>query len=215
MSDTIKIVRGQVWWLRENSQETEFIQQKSRPWLVVSSDERNQTSPVFSCVPITTRDHIRGDYQVYYKDRERDQVVLCEQITIKAIDEFNDPRNNYMYTVSTRVMNEVSEALMSQLGLKYYIPNKEYLEYLVETLVSEKETILIEKYIENSREIESQVEKVVGLKTESKRIKWDNIMMAKFIKDYENFSEEEISNKYNLTKTTIRQYYNKFKNRIE
>lgn len=136
--------RGDVWFLHfptENGDgiEGSSVQQKSRPYLIVSCEENNLNAPTFNVVPIGTRDNDHLPMHVYYRyqdgsDGGRNQIVFCEQITTVSALVFNNPRSRFMYSFNLEFMNKVDDALASQLGLRPRIADMHILERIVHEL---------------------------------------------------------------------------------
>ncbi len=88
------------------------LQQKERPYLVVSNNKCNASSHVVTVVPITTRDDIKIPVQVKFFFEGRYQVVLVEQICTANIEDLG----NYIYTVSDAILDNVINGIMLQVG---------------------------------------------------------------------------------------------------
>lgn len=133
--------RGDVWWLKlpyENGDgiKDSSVQRKSRPYLIVSCEENNLNSPTFNVVPISTKDSDHLPMHVYFRyqeadNGERNQLILCEQVTTVSIKAFEDSRSYFMYSLNLDLMNKVDEALTRQLGLKPRIADMHVLERIV------------------------------------------------------------------------------------
>ena len=136
--------RGDVWWLKlpyENGDgiKDSSVQRKSRPYLIVSCEENNLNSPTFNVVPISTKDSDHLPMHVYFRyqeaaNGERNQLILCEQVTTVSIKVFEDNRSYFMYSLNLDLMNKVDEALTRQLGLKPRIADMHVLERIVHEL---------------------------------------------------------------------------------
>ena len=136
--------RGDVWWLKlpyENGDgiKDSSVQRKSRPYLIVSCEENNLNAPTLNVVPISTRDSDHLPMHVYFRyqeaaNGERNQLILCEQVTTVSIKVFEDNRSYFMYSLNLDLMNKVDEALTRQLGLKPRIADMHVLERIVHEL---------------------------------------------------------------------------------
>lgn len=116
-TDFIMYKQGAVFFVEDVSTGTsgtikvsEYTPNKSRPWIVVSNDLCNNTSPSITMCPIFTRDSATYPTQVFYKNGSRNQVIACEQVT--AIPKTMIGR--YLGTVSPHIWNEVRHALDMQ-----------------------------------------------------------------------------------------------------
>lgn len=143
-----KFKRGDVWYLQFDEENGDSIkdssvQKKSRPYVIVSCEESNNSAPIFNVVPITTREFDHLPMHVYYryydsKNGDRHQIVLCEQITTVSIQVFNNSRSRYLYSFSLEFMNKIDEALARQLGLKPRVADMHVLERIVEELAEKQ-----------------------------------------------------------------------------
>ena len=124
-----KVSRGQVWFIPNNQyvQTTvqTSIQNKSRPWLFVSNNQCNQSSPVYTAVPLTTAEKVDLPTHVELLIGDKRNTILCEQVTTipKQAIELNG--SYYMFTLSEDIMRLVDEALSVQLGLQIVFPNSD------------------------------------------------------------------------------------------
>lgn len=140
-----KVSRGQVWFLVDNDVPAVHmqgsIQGKNRPWLVVSNNKCNQSSPVYTIVPLTTSPKNELPTHVTFQTGDKTQTVLCEQIRSVAQQVFFNSGSHYMWTMSEKYMRMVDEALAIQLGLSLIFPKSEQfwesLERLIRTRVKE------------------------------------------------------------------------------
>ena len=143
--------RGDVWFIRLNtefgdSDEKSSVQKKSRPYVIVSCEQNNNCSPVINCVPICTRANDHLPQHVYYKYGERDQLVLCEQITTLSVNDFHRNGSHFLYSFNLDFMNEVDNTLAAQLGLTPRVADMGVLEKLIEKLATDKEAELKNNY---------------------------------------------------------------------
>ena len=143
-ADFAKFRRGQVWYVEEENptpiseRNRTSVQAKSRPWLIVSTDKSNQHAYILNCVPISSsssKDFIA--HVVFRNDRGEQNVIECEQITTKGIEDFLH-RGTYKYTLSDEIMQVVSEKLASQLDINIQIPNMDYIVKIIERLAEKK-----------------------------------------------------------------------------
>lgn len=140
-----KVSRGQVWFLVDNDvpavHTAGSIQGKNRPWLVVSNNRCNQSSPTYTVVPLTTSNKIDLPTHVEFMTGEKQQTIMCEQIRTVAQQAFFNTGSHYMFNMSEKYMALVDEALAVQLGLSLVFPNSERywesLERLIRTRVKQ------------------------------------------------------------------------------
>lgn len=123
-----KVSRGQVWFLVDPNAPVEYqgsVQGKNRPWLVVSNNMCNQSSPAYTVVPLTTARKTTLPTHVIIDDGKVEQTILCEQIRTITANTFCNNGSYYKYTLSEKTMREVDEALSVQLGLQICFPNSD------------------------------------------------------------------------------------------
>lgn len=123
-----KVSRGQVWFLIDPNAPIEYqgsVQGKNRPWLVVSNNMCNQSSPTYTAVPMTTARKTNLPTHVIFDDGKVEQTILCEQIRTISASIFCNSGSNYKYTLNDKTMREVDEALSVQLGLQICFPNSD------------------------------------------------------------------------------------------
>ena len=123
-----KVSRGQVWFLVDPNQPVEYqgsVQSKNRPWLVVSNNMCNQSSPTYTIVPLTTAHKTPLPTHVIINDDKMEQTILCEQIRTVSANIFFASGSYYKFTLSDKTMQEVDEALAVQLGLSIVFPNSD------------------------------------------------------------------------------------------
>lgn len=126
MSALGKVFRGQVWYIEEDPYITKqkmltSVQAKSRPWLIISCEENNIHSTTFNAVPISTGENDYFPAHVFFWNTQRHpnapQLILCEQPMTFDIQMLARRGNNYMYTLSSKIMAEVSVKLANQLQI--------------------------------------------------------------------------------------------------
>lgn len=159
--------RGDVWFLHlpnENGDgiEGSSVQQKSRPYLIVSCEENNLNAPTFNVLPISTRDNDHLPMHVYYRYQDgsnggRNQTIFCEQITTVSALVFKDTRSYFMYSFNLEFMNKVDEALAFQLGLRPRIADMHILERIVHELA---ETEMAKVEAAKKKEVGVRMEKI-------------------------------------------------------
>ena len=90
------------------------IETKQRPVVIVSNDIGNNNGPTVIIAPITTRDiSTCKPWQVAYKDGDRHQVILCEQLRcVNSASLFN-----YLGRLDEHILAQVDVALSLELNL--------------------------------------------------------------------------------------------------
>lgn len=160
--DYRKVSRGQVWFLVDNDMPAVYqgsVQGKNRPWLIVSNDTCNQSSPIYTVVPLTTQTKTTLPTHVSFNDGSREQTILCEQIRTIPQNVFYNNGSNYKYTVSDKTMRLVDEALAVQLGLSIVFPNSDRYWESLEKLIR----VQVKKAVEMSKVDAIDVTKVASL----------------------------------------------------
>ena len=124
-----KISRGQVWFLVDNDvplvHTQGSVQGKNRPWLVVSNNACNQSSPIYTVVPLTTQTKKPLPTHVEFELDGKTQTILCEQIRTISQQAFFNAGSHYKWSMSEKYMNMVDEALAIQLGLSLIFPKSD------------------------------------------------------------------------------------------
>ena len=137
-----KISRGQVWFLVDNDvplvHTSGSVQGKNRPWLVVSNNQCNQSSPIYTVVPLTTAPKKDLPTHVTFQTGDKTQTILCEQIRTVSQQVFFNTGSYYKWTMSEKYMAMVDEALAEQLGLSLVFPNAERYWASLEKLIRVK-----------------------------------------------------------------------------
>lgn len=146
--------RGDVWYVRLTDEigdgnNKSSVQKKSRPYLIVSCEENNNCAPTINAVPITTRPADHLPMHVYFNYNNRDQLILCEQITTLSVLDFQRSDSHFMYCFNLEFMTKVDDALSAQLGLKPRVADMKVLENLIDKISSEREAELKRKYEDN------------------------------------------------------------------
>lgn len=142
-----KVSRGQVWFLIDSYAPAEYngsVQGKNRPWLVVSNNLCNQSSPTYTVVPLTTARKTSLPTHVIIDDGKVEQTILCEQIRTISANIFCNNGSYYKYTLSEKTMREVDEALSTQLGLQICFPNSDRYWESLERLIRAQVKLAVE-----------------------------------------------------------------------
>lgn len=142
-----RVSRGQVWFLIDPHAPAEYngsVQGKNRPWLVVSNNLCNQSSPTYTVVPLTTARKTPLPTHVIIDDGKVEQTILCEQIRTISANTFCNNGSSYKYTLSEKTMREVDEALSVQLGLQICFPNSDRYWESLERLIRAQVKLAVE-----------------------------------------------------------------------
>lgn len=120
MVDVVK--QGMLFFIADQSSDAnvvfkgEHTPQKRRLWVVVSNNVCNRFSPEISMCPIYTRPQATQPTQVYYKNADgRDQVVCCE--SVRTIPKSCIDTRGYMGMVSDDIMYKIRDALSVQFSV--------------------------------------------------------------------------------------------------
>lgn len=158
-----RVQRGQVYWfdplesyggydtyLAFNGKEyPSSVQRNKRPWMVVSNDIGNSTSPTCNIIPITTSE-TKSDIptHVTYIFEGKTQTVLCEQIrTVDCL-----ALKEYSHTVSDEILEKVEKALTIQFNIR---PTVTYADFTLDSTIRHLE-VVIANIISNKVELVKQ-----------------------------------------------------------
>lgn len=108
----MEIRRGQVWWWNCPSHNRTHIQEGTRPVVIVSNDECNQSSDVITVVPLSTKIKRPYPQQVPIVFQDNVSIVLADQITSIPIEELH----RYVCDLKTFQMDQIDTAIAIQLG---------------------------------------------------------------------------------------------------
>lgn len=148
--------RGMVFWLnpaKVYNQDNQFLacngkkypthlQMENRPWMVVSNNEGNDTSPTCNIVPITLEDKPVLPCHVKFIYEGRQQTVLCEQV--RTVDTM--ALKDFIYIVSDEVLQKVERAIAIQFAIRPSISTADFtldttlkhLEKIIAQIIQEK-----------------------------------------------------------------------------
>ena len=108
----------------------------------MSIDDNNFNSTTLNVVPLSSSADPKFITHVSFKnDKGKLQVIECEQIMTKSIYEFLD-YGRYNYTVSDKIMQQVSVKLAHQIGAEFQIPNLDMVISVIERLAKRKAAAL-------------------------------------------------------------------------
>ena len=157
----LKFTRGQVWWINAAKYDVDplsHIQQKDRPYLIVSCDENNRISPTFNAVPITKQDKNPIPSHVTYTIGDKQNTILCEQIRTFDMDDLG----RYCYVLDDKIMKKVDEALASQLCINVFGSSINNLMEVIDKIIKSKKEL-----VNKDREISDKIVDDVSKKLNS------------------------------------------------
>lgn len=144
-----RIQRGQVFWfdpieayggyttfIAFNKKEyNSSVQFNNRPWLVVSNNMGNSSSPTCNIVPITLENKTNIPTHVGFVFEGKSQTILCEQT--RTVDCMS--LGNYICTVSDEVLEQVEKALAIQFNIR---PQVTYADFTLDSTIKHLETVI-------------------------------------------------------------------------
>lgn len=157
-----RVQRGQVYWFDPikayggydtfigfNGREYKSsIQLNNRPWLVVSNNEGNFSSPTCNIVPITLEDKTDIPVHVHFNYEGKRQTILVEQVrTVDCL-----ALTDYIYTVSDELMEKVEKAMAVQYSIR---PTVTYADFTLDSTIKHLE-VVIANIISNKVELIKQ-----------------------------------------------------------
>lgn len=120
MLDCWEIKQGMLIYIVDDSEGTqvqfkgEHYPKKRRPWIVVSNDANNAFSTQIHMVPVYTRSETTLPTQVFFKNKGRDQVACCENVT--CIPREMIDLKGFIGFVSQDIFKKIQKALSIQFG---------------------------------------------------------------------------------------------------
>lgn len=109
--------RGQVWFKNESMNTDSRVQSGSRPVLIFSSDDGNNTSDVVSVIPLTLEFKPDIEINVVFKGNGKRQTALCNMLG--PCDK--SKLTKYLFTVSDSVMERIEHGVLIANQMNYYI----------------------------------------------------------------------------------------------
>ena len=128
--ERIKIQRGDIVYLKANMKEYtrgEHCYNGIRPWLVVSNNKGNETSPNCIIVPLTSKDK-RPDLPTHVSCSYHRSSVCVEGIREIPQDKIEAKR----YSLDNAEMQKVNQALMIMLGIEEVNHDRTQVRYMQE-----------------------------------------------------------------------------------
>lgn len=158
-----RISRGQVWFLVDNDVPLVHTQGsvigKNRPWLVVSNNKCNQSSPVYTVVPLTTSTKEYLPTHVTFMLGDKQNTILCEQPRSVSLQAFFNAGSYYKCMMSEKYMKLVDEALAVHFGIALVFPNSDRYWESLERLIR----VRVKQAIADSKVDAIDISKVVTL----------------------------------------------------
>lgn len=110
--------RGQVWWrTRKDEEQLPGVTTRNHPYLIISSDRGNASSPSVLTAKLTTSTKDPKSVNVQFTDDQGyTRTVLCNQIEAVPKQELT----KYIVTLNDKTMDEVSKTLCKALGIEYW-----------------------------------------------------------------------------------------------
>lgn len=221
----------------QNNRYDGSIQGKSRPYLIVSNDACNESSPVITVVPFTSKDKKYLPTHVYVNLYGHKQTILCEQV--RAFNKKNLETNGsyFISKMPDYIMKKVDRCLAIQLGLNVLdmaqneIKQTQYqvetLSKLTKTMVQQNNSIELssEKQIDNSNNNSNNdnsdinnVEIKSSNKSKKKsylfQTRWTDEDKLKFVEQCKNHTLWEMSKMYDISMSTVSKYKSSFKKEL-
>lgn len=212
----------------QNNQYDGSIQGKSRPYLIVSNDACNESSPVITVVPFTSKDKKYLPTHVYVNLYGHKQTILCEQV--RAFNKKNLESNGsyFISKIPDYIMKKVDRCLAIQLGLNVLdmaqneIKQTQYqvetLSKLTKTMVQQNNSIELssEKQIDKSNINNFETKSSNNSKKKSYlfQTRWSDEDKLKFIEQCKNHTLLEMSKMYDISISTVSKYKSSFKKEL-
>lgn len=212
----------------QNTQYDGSIQGKSRPYLIVSNDACNESSPVITVVPFTSKDKKYLPTHVYVNLYGHKQTILCEQV--RAFNKKNLESNGsyFISKIPDYIMKKVDRCLAIQLGLNVLdmaqneIKQTQYqvetLSKLTKTMVQQNNSIELssEKQVDNSdiKNVEIKSSNKSKKKSYLFQTRWTDEDKLKFIEQCKNHTLLEMSKMYDISVSTVSKYKSSFKKEL-
>lgn len=227
----------------QNNQYDGSIQGKSRPYLIVSNDACNESSPVITVVPFTSKDKKYLPTHVYVNLYGHKQTILCEQV--RAFNKKNLESNGsyFISKIPDYIMKKVDRCLAIQLGLNVLdmaqneIKQTQYqvesLSKLTKVMIQQNNSTELssEKQINNSNIDDSNNNNLninnsnnnnveIKMSDSSKKksylfqTRWSDEDKANFIEQCTTHTLLEMSKMYNISVSTVSKYKSSFKKEL-
>lgn len=106
--------RGEVYWLDIDSN-VKNITQGRRPYLIISNDKCNESSPFIYVIPLTTARKPSIPTHVKIMFNEKINTILCENVF--PVDKKYLESGRYIGCISEKEMRKISEAVKVQFEI--------------------------------------------------------------------------------------------------
>jgi len=204
-----KIKRGQVWWIKPQSERPGHIQNGVRPVIIVSNDLCNRYSGVIHVCPCTTSIKKPFPTQVPFILNQTVSIALVDQITLVNVYELD----NMVYTLEDYVMDRIDQAIKWQYGLEP-MP-KGQVEREAATLPEVSSALAapvapsqVDKF--NKKWFPEKAQENL-----TKQNRWTEKTIAEYTEDYEKLPLKTLCAKYKLSELTAKRYYWQFTKTIK
>lgn len=212
----------------QNQQYDGSIQGKSRPYLIVSNNACNESSPVITVVPFTSKDKKYLPTHVYVNLYGHKQTILCEQV--RAFNKKNLESNGsyFISKMPDYIMKKVDKCLAIQLGLNVLEMAQTEInqtQYQVETLSKLTKTISKQQINDtNQSNLNSSNQNHVEAQSQSQnqsqkssffKKRWSDDDKLEFIEQFKNHTAVEMSTMYHISISTALRYKSSFKKELE
>ena len=175
--------RGEVWYKVDTIDQSSRVQSGSRPVLIFSSDDGNNTSDVVSVIPLTSEYKPDIDINIVFKANSKRQTALCNMLG--PCDKSKLVK--YMFTVSDSVMERIEHGVLIANQMNHYITDNSgsdmfklfsQFKSLVDGMVLQKFNELMKSTIDkqNSKisEMSNSFDKLKTKSTQTERSKENN-----------------------------------------
>jgi mRNA-degrading endonuclease toxin of MazEF toxin-antitoxin module len=151
-----KYVKGQVWWLHVDREFTNkelekgsSILVKTRPVVIVSSNDGNNSSGILKVAPVTHGGNPELSVNVPFTNLDGEACVIeCNQS--KPVSNKDIISNSYQYTLPDSVMSQVEIGILISYGLSKYLKNKDIdfgqLKMIIDKMAKSKSEEINENY---------------------------------------------------------------------
>lgn len=148
--------RGEIFYIRSESEYTGNEQGGGRPAVIVSNDIGNKAAPILEVVYLTTKDKKPLPTHVKINSSKYPSTVLCEQIDTVSKEKFG----SYLGQCTEEEMKHIDAALAVSIGIGVNIKANDLVKKWAEATNSTAETKEPEPVVEKveTPDIETQLE---------------------------------------------------------
>lgn len=158
----MNVKRGQVWFREDKLNTSSRVQSGSRPVLIFSSDDGNNTSDVVSVIPLTLEFKPNIEINVVFKGNGKRQTALCNMLGPCDKSELV----KYLFTVSDLVMERIEHGVLIANQMNHYITDNSgsdmfklfsQFKLLVDGMVMQKFNELMKPTIDKQNSVISEI----------------------------------------------------------